>query len=51
MVRVEEKVFICPKCRRTLTSKAWAAPMCPREGCNKQMRRDTTGREGVFVKQ
>lgn len=49
MPRLDEKVFICPKCRKTLVSKDFAPPMCPVEGCNKQMRRDTTGREGVFV--
>jgi Zn finger protein HypA/HybF involved in hydrogenase expression len=50
VTRVEGKVFYCPKCRKQLVSKDWAAPMCP-QGCKKQMKRVTTGREGVFVKQ
>ena len=53
MVRVEEKIFICtdPKCREKVASREWAAPMCPKENCGKKMRRDRTGREGVFIKQ
>jgi hypothetical protein len=50
MTRVEGKIFYCPKCHKRLVSKDWAAPMCPNK-CGKQMRRDRTGREGVFVKQ